>query len=197
MTFIDTRLLDRANAGFTGGPNFNTRVTSLANGSENRNAEWSMPHYKWTADYTLLDPQDQNEIMHAHVVARGMLHTFRSKDWNDFKIRLQSLGSGDGGSAPRQLVKTYTFGPSTYVRDILLPIAPTLHVTADGAPLSVTVDDETGLITPVSTWPSGQAIVVAYCEFDCKVRFDADWYPFTQRSKGVAECTVGLLEVAQ
>lgn len=197
MTFINERLLDCVRPGFSGGPMWNTRITPLASGSENRNADWAMPHHKFTADYVLLDPRDQNEVLHAFWVARGQLHTFRFKDWNDFKIVAQSLGTGDGGSTPRQLVKTYAFGPSTYTRTVLLPIASTLAVTANGSPLSVTVDDETGLITPASTWPSGQAIVVTYCEFDVLVRFGADYYPFTQEHQKAAKCTIDLLEVTQ
>ena len=194
MTFINERLLDSVGRGFSGGPMFNTRVTDLANGDENRNGEWAMPKHKFTADYALLDPREQNEVLHAIWVTRGRLHSLRYKDWNDFRIRSQSLGTGDGGSVARQLVKTYTFGPSTYTRDITLPIDTTLAVTANGTPLAVTVDDETGLITPVATWPSGQAIVVTYCEFDVKVRFGADWYPFSQEADTLARCTVDLLE---
>lgn len=195
MTHIDTRLLPNVKTGFAGGPMWNTRITPLASGQETRNAEWSMPHHKFTADYVLLDPRDQNEVLHAFWVARGSAHTFRYKDWNDFKIRAQSLGTGDGGSTARQLIKTYTFGPSSYTRTVTLPIEATLQVTANGSPLAVTVDDETGLITPVSTWPSGQAIVVVYAEFDVKVRFGADYYPFVQQDPKIAECTVDLLEV--
>lgn len=194
MSFIDARLLDCVSPGFSGGPMWNTRITPLASGSENRNADWAMPHHKFTADYVLLEPRDQNEVLAAFWAARGQLHTFRFKDWNDFKIAAESLGTGDGTATPRQLTKTYTFGPSSYVRNVTLPIASTLHVTANGSPLAVTVDDETGLITPASVWPNGQAIVVTACEFDVKVRFGADHYPFTQETPRVDKCTVDLLE---
>ena len=194
MTFINARLLDSVGRGFEGGPMFNTRVTALANGNENRNDEWSMPFHKFTADYSLLDPRERNEVLNAFWAARGRLHSFRNKDWNDFKIRAQSLGTGNGASEPRQLIKAYTFGATTYTRTILLPIDSTVAVTANGTPLAVTVDDETGLITPAATWPSGQAIVVLYAEFDVKVRFGADWYPFTQEADTLTRCTVDLVE---
>lgn len=195
MSFIDERLLDCVSPGFSGGPMWNTRITPLASGKESRNAEWSMPHHKFTADYVLLEPREQNEVLHAFWVARAQLHTFRFKDWNDFIIRSESLGTGDGGSAARQLTKTYTFGPSEYERTVMLPIASTIEVTANGSPLAVTVDDETGLITPAATWPNGQAIVVVYCEFDVLVRFGSDYYPFTQIHPKADTCTVDLLEV--
>jgi len=195
--FIDARLLECVSPGFSGGPQWNTRITPLANGNENRNAEWSMPHYLFVADYVLLDPRDQNEVLAAFNAAGGSEDCFRFKDWNDFKIVGASLGTGDGGSVPRQAVKDYTFGPKTRTRIIRLPVASTLAVTANGSPLAVTVDDETGLITPAATWPSGQAIVISYCEFDCKVRFGKDHYPFTQLHRKAATCTIDLKEVAR
>jgi len=195
MTHFATRLLDRVNQGFSGGPQFNTLIVPLKNSHENRNADWSMPQHVYTADYALLDPRDRNAVLEAFWVMRGQTHTCQYKDWNDFKIVNQSLGTGDGTATPRQLVKTYTFGAGSLTRTITLPVADTLQVTANGSPLAVTVDPTNGLITPVSTWPSGQAIAVAYCEFDVKVRFGADHYPFTQHSEGVASCTVDLREV--
>lgn len=195
--FIDARLMECVSPGFSGGPEWSTQITPLASGNENRNANWSMPHYKFLADYVLLDPRDQNAVLEAFNAAGGRADSFRFKDWNDFKIVGASLGTGDGGSAPRQAVNQYTFGARTRTRTIRLPIASTLQVTANGSPLSVTVDDETGLITPAATWPNGQAIVIAYCEFDCKVRFGADYYPFTQLHRKAATCTVDLVETAR
>jgi uncharacterized protein (TIGR02217 family) len=194
---INHRLSDRVLRGFTGGPDWRTRIVDLANGNENRNADWSMPKYRFTGDYLLLLPQERNEIMAALNVCRGRLHTIRFKDWNDYKIENESLGTGDGGSAPRQLTKSYAFGSEILSRYIILPIASSVIVTANGSPLSVTVDDQTGEITPTTTWPSGQAIVVTYAEFDCKVRFGADHYPFMQDSQLIGRCTVDLLERAQ
>jgi uncharacterized protein (TIGR02217 family) len=191
MTFIDQRLLDCVSPGFSGGPMWNTRITPLASGNETRNAEWSMPHHKYTADYVVLEPRDQNEVLHAFWVARGSTHSFRFKDWNDFKIIDETMAVGDGTGAARQAVKTYTFGPSTYTRTVTLLSSVT--VTANGSPLAVTFDDETGLITPVSVWPNGQTIVLE-AEFDVKVRFGADYYPFTQPHRSAALCTVDLVE---
>lgn len=193
MTFIDARLLECVSPGFSGGPEWRTRITPLENDNENRNAMWSMPRYKFLADYVLLEPRDQNEVLAAFNAAGGSEDSFRFKDWNDFKIVGASLGTGDGGSAARQAVKTYTFGSKTRTRTIRLPIASSVVVTANGSPLAVTVDDETGLITPVATWPTGQAIALT-CEFDCKVRFGADYYPFTQLHRNAATCTVDLIE---
>lgn len=194
---INTRLSDRVLRGFTGGPQWKTQKVELANSNENRNAEWSMPKYRFTGDYLLLDPQEQNEILEAFNVCRGQLHTIRFKDWNDYKItNPSSLGVGNGASEARQMVKAYNFGAETLLRFIILPIASTVVVTANGTPITVTVDEQTGMITPAATWPNGQTIQVVEGEFDCKVRFGADYYPFMQDSQLMGKCTVDLLERA-
>jgi uncharacterized protein (TIGR02217 family) len=193
MTFINTALSRRVEQGFTGGPEWSTRVVSMANGSERRNAEWALPHHKFTADYGLLDPVAQNDILIAFWAARGKKDSFRFKDWNDFRAIDQAMANGDGTATPRQLTKTYTFGPTSFVRNILLPIATTVRITANGSPLTVTVDDLTGLVTPSGTWPSGQ-VIKANFDFDVRVRFGADFYPFTRPDPVTGSVTIDLVE---
>jgi uncharacterized protein (TIGR02217 family) len=193
VTFVDMRLSRKVSTGFEGGPMWNTRVVSMANGSDRRNAEWSMPHYKFTADYTLLDPVSQNEILNAFLALRGQKDSCRFKDWNDYRVINDTIGVGDGTTNPLQLIKNYTFGSATYSRAILLPIANTLVVTSNGTPKTVTVNDQTGLITPSTAWASG-AVIKATCEFDVRVRFGADYYPFSMPARHIAQVSIDLVE---
>lgn len=193
MTFIDTTLSRQVSVGFSGGPQWNTRVVQMANGSERRNAEWSMPHHKYTADYTLIDPIGQNQILDAFLATRGQKDSFRFKDWNDFKATNQAMANGDNTSNPRQLTKTYTFGPTVLVRTIVLPIASTVVVTANGTPITVTTNSLTGMVTPAAPWPAGQVIKASF-EFDVRVRFGADFYPFNRNTNVSAEVTIDLVE---
>ncbi|MDN8612802.1 DUF2460 domain-containing protein [Variovorax ginsengisoli] len=193
MTFIDTKLSRKVSVGFSGGPTWNTRVVPMASGVDKRNAEWALPHHKFTADYTLLDPESQNEILIAFWAARGQKDSFRFKDWNDFKAINQAMANGDGTSTPRQLTKTYTFGPTSFVRNILLPIASTVVVTANGTPIAVTTNETTGMVTPVSPWPSGQ-VIKSSCEFDVRVRFGSDFIPFTRNAPRLGTVTIELVE---
>lgn len=193
MSFIDYRLNDCvSHEGFSGGPMWDTTVVPNAGGHEARYANWSMPLYKYTADYNVLDPVEQNEIQTAFLVARGQRDSFRFKDWGDYQGDAEPMGTGDGTATPRQLRKYYTFGPTTFARNILLPVDGTLVVLSNGSPLSVTVDDE-GMVTPVSVWPNGQ-IITATFEFDVRVRFGSDFYPFTMALKDLARVTVDLIE---
>lgn len=193
MTFIDVSLSRQVSVGFKGGPSWNTLVVSMASGKDRRNQEWSMPHHRYTADYTLLTPQDQNSVLEAFLSCRGQLHSFRFKDWNDYKATNQAMSVGDGTATPRQLTKTYTFGSASYTRTITLPVAGSVVITANGTPIAVTVNTLTGMVTPVSTWPSGQVIKASF-EFDVRVRFGADFYPFTRDTNVSAAVSMDLIE---
>jgi uncharacterized protein (TIGR02217 family) len=193
MSFYDVQLSRQVNVGFKGGPSWNTLVREMASGKNRRRQDWALPHHRYTADYTLLSPVDQNAILEAFIAMRGQLHTFRFKDWNDFKAINQTMAVGDGTATPRQLTKTYSFGSANYVRTITLPVAGSVAVTANGVPLPVTVDTLTGLITPVGSWPTAQVIKVSF-EFDVRVRFGADYYPFDRNTNVSAAVSIDLLE---
>jgi uncharacterized protein (TIGR02217 family) len=193
MTFIDTRLSPQVNVGFAGGPEWNTLVRQMANGLAMRRGNWSMPHHRYTADYTLLDPTAQNEILAAFIAARGQVHSFRFKDWNDFRAINQAMAVGDGTNTPRQLTKAYTFGTETYTRTITLPISNTVAITANGVPLPVTVNALTGMVTPVGSWPTAQVIKASF-EFDVRVRFGADFFQFDRNTNVSAAVGITLVE---
>ena len=193
MTFINTRLSQRVNVGFSGGPEYSTLVRQMANGVSRRRGNWAMPHHRYTANYSLLDPESQNEILAAFIACQAQVDSFRFKDWNDYRATNQAMAAGDGTSTPRQLTKTYAFGSKSYVRNILLPIVSTVVVTANGTPITVTTSALTGMITPAAPWPSGQVIKASF-EFDVRVRFGADFMPFDRAGRNIAECTVELVE---
>lgn len=192
--FIDTQLSDRVRVGFSGGPEWKTLVVPMMSGRDRRRADWSMPHHRYTADYLVLDPIAQNEILAAFIACRGQLHSFRHKDWNDFRATDQAMTLGDGSATPRYLTKTYTFGSQSYVRTITLPVASTIKIVANGTtPVPVTFDAVTGKVTPVSTWPNGATLVASF-DFEVRVRFADDFVPFTRDSFKTASVEVSLLE---
>lgn len=191
MAFIDTRLNSRYRYGFTGGPGWNTLEFKLMSGRSRRSKGWAMPHHRYTADYATFNEAEKNEMLHAFMVAGGSFSAFRFKDWNDWQATNEPLGIGDGTSAPVQLVKTYTFGPTTFTRTITLPLNAVVY--ENGVPKAVTVDPLTGLVTPTTPWTLG-ATLSADFEFDVRVTFGADFNPFTSAASDVRECTVDLVE---
>ena len=193
MSFIDVQINAKTNIGFAGGPEWRTLVVQMASGRNRRRQEWSMPHHKYTADYTTLRPQDQNDILAAFIAAKGQMHTFAMRDWNDYRARGEVIGQGDGTDTPVQLIKTYTFGPASYVRPITLPVERSVRVYQGGVLVPSTVDRLTGLVTPDAPWEDG-ADITADFDFNVRVRFASDYFPFTRDSNVSAQTTVELVE---
>lgn len=192
--FHNTRLSKRVALGFQGGPSWFTTEVPNAGGLNAFYANWASPHYKFVADYSVLNPADRNEIQDCFMVMRGRRDSFRFKNHLDYVATNQALGTGDNTATPRQLKKYYSFGSSSVGVDIILPIADTLVVTANGTPFAVTVDDETGLVAPaVGNWPNGQVLLASF-EFDIRVRFGQDYYPFTLPIKQLAQVSIDLVE---
>lgn len=194
MTFYNTRLTDKVSQGFQGSPQWSTTEIANAAGFSAFNQDWSSAHWYFVADYTILNPRDQNEIRACFMAMRGRTHSFRNKDWGDYRATDEPLGTGDGTNTPRQLKKYYIFGAASFARNIILPIASTVVVTANGTPFAVTVNDETGMVAPASgNWPNGQVLLASF-DFDVRVRFGQDKYTFTLPAKNVATVSIDLVE---
>lgn len=192
MSFIDARLNSRYRYGFVGGPNWNTLVTQLQSGRNRKRKAWAMPHHKYTANYATLNAAEKDELLNAFMAAGGSFSSFRFKDWNDWQAFDQVIGEGDGTSDPMQLVKHYTFGPTTFTRTITLPLN-TIVKDEDGNTLAVTVAPTTGLVTPDAPWPSGKDIIASF-DFDVRASFSQDFNPFTSVASNIRECMVELEE---
>lgn len=192
MSFINHRLDLGAQPGFQGGPEWNTVETPLKSGISLFTPRWSMPRFKYVAEYTKLDKNGQFQVYNAFVVARGRASSFRYRDRNDFFASDVLIGIGEGNSNPIQLVKIYSFGGTEYSRKISLPVAGTVVVKEAGVEKEVSVG-ETGLVTPSSPWSVGAEITASF-QFDTKVRFGADYYPFVRVSANIVQCTIDLVE---
>ena len=177
---------------FSGAPDWNTNFKMLANGSSKRNGDWDLPHHKFTADYTMLSEDAKVELRQALYVTRGRLYSFRFIDPDDYDTDgPQVFGLGDGTSDPKQLIKTYTFGPVSYSRPIRLPLEAV--VLADGEEIAVTIASLTGLATPSSPWPSG-AELSWLGKFDVPVYFARDFNPIAMQGPNLQSTNVDLLE---
>ena len=179
MAFIDARLLECVSYGFTFGPEFNTEIVPLKNGSEARNANWARFRWRGTAPYNRVRPEHYHELLGAFLRARGMANTFRFLNWFDRAVVGQALGNAPSGTAPVQLVRDFApFGGLSYRSTITAPVAGTVVVYEAGAPKAGTISSATGLFTPDAAWSSGAALTADY-EYDVVVRFDTDHLPFT------------------
>ena len=158
--------------GWQGGPEFYTRILTLRNGHERRNANWLGMKHRFVLPFQNITDNDYLAYLKSVFVAcAGRAESFRAKDWSDFTATAQSLGNAPAGSAAVQLVKTYAFGSTTYSREITKPVSATVYQNAVAK--AGTLDDQTGLFTPSTAWTEGDPLTADF-EFRVPVRFASD-----------------------
>jgi uncharacterized protein (TIGR02217 family) len=193
MTIIATRLSAKAEVGFSAVVSFSTRVRELKTGYERRNANWLNPKRRYTARTAGWTPAMRAELLNLAHAARGSLYSWLFKDWNDYSVTAQTLGTAPSGSTAVQLVKTYTYGSETYTRTITKPVASTVTVYEDGVAKAGTLDEATGLFTPSTAWAGGALTWTG--EFNVPVRFASDDIEFVLPHRDIAEVVCELVEV--
>ena len=185
MAFDDVRFPTAISRGCSGGPERRTDVVTTASGREERNSRWANSRRKYNMGFGVKTIAQLHDVIQFFEGRRGKLHSFRFKDFTDFKSSAanevpqrtdQILGTGTGVLAAFQLVKHYG-GPSRdYVRNITAPVVGTVLVAVNGvASLAFTLNAVTGVITfNAGSIPATGAVVTAGFEFDVPVRFDTD-----------------------
>lgn len=196
MEFINQRLFDVTDYGFKLGPSFDVYAERLRSGVEARNLNNDDVIWKGDAGYDNIDPEGYEKLLATFMSTRAMWRSFRVKNWLDYKIENEGLLTVPtaGSSTAVQLTKLYTnFGPDPYYKRITKPVVGTLTLLEGGSPKEVTIDDLTGMITPVAPW-SGASLMVQYAEFDLPMRFDMEWMPFTYEDWSTRSGSVKLIE---
>lgn len=167
--FLDISFPDAIARGATGGPGFLTDVVPLGSGGEQRNARWAAGKGKWNIS-TGIRTRDQMDAVIAHFrVTMGKAYSWRFKDWTDYNAT--DVDMVEVSSTVYQLVKRYTVGSNSIVRNITKPKSGTVAITVSGSPVSPTIDYLTGLATFGS---APGATPKATFEFDVPARFDTD-----------------------
>lgn len=185
MAFHDVRFPDRIAEGAEGGPEFSTSVIVSSGGHEQRQGNWSAGRGRWNVATGLQDDNDLAVLIAFFRARAGRLHAFRFKDWSDYQLDRQVIGTTGGGDATWQILRTYTSGPTSVTRTITRPVAGTVRCWVNGTERSLgtgssqfQVNLATGVITLGSALAgtTGQAIEAA-CAFDVPARFDTDTLP--------------------
>ena len=178
-SFHDIRFPEHISYGSSGGPQFSTTVMMLNSGFERRNINWSTVRAAYEAAHGIKTRAEMEEIIAFFYARMGRAYSFRFKDWADFELSAQVLGTGDGSTVDFQLIKTYQSGSWAYERLISKPVDGTLTNVSINAVNQVedtdfTVDYATGIITFDTAPPDTQIVAVGSCEFDVHCRFDTD-----------------------
>lgn len=180
MSFIETpRFPDDIAYGSSGGPEFKTFIFEGQSGIEQRHQAWARHRHRYDVSYDIRDKDSMDTVRAFFYNVKGRATGFRFKDWSDYELTDENIGTGDGAETVFPITKTYTSGASTYVRRIFKPIASGLVVKVDGVTQTLTTDYTVNTTTGVITFTgggtpgSGLAVTVT-CEFDVPVRFDTD-----------------------
>lgn len=180
--------------GWEGGPEFNTRIVSLANGRERRNANWSQARRKYSAPFLNISKEAYREILRMFMVCEGMAHAFRFRDELDNTAEDQQFGVGDGTTDTFQLGVVWTADMVPYFRNVYALVG-TPVIEVNGTPTgSVSIDMDRGLVVFDSP-PSPGAVLAWSGEFDVWVRFNDDYLPFTLDNPDATNGSVNLIEV--
>ena len=194
---------------------FQTEVFGSDSGRENRDSTWSVPYHEFDVSYQLKTLDELWTVHQLFMTVCGRLHSFRFKDWLDFTSKDaaadslsrkqptptmldQIIGIGDGAETDFQLVKRYTAGGETVIRNITAPVSGTVICALDGvATTAFSVANRTGIVTFDSAPGSGVQITAGF-EFDCKVRFSDDELPLTLQYIGAGDADrIVLMEVPE
>ncbi len=186
MSFHEVRFPANLSFGSIGGPERRTEVVTLANGFEERNTPWEHSRRRYDAGIAMRSLDDIETLIAFFEARRGQLHSFRWKDWADYKSAQPSaevaytdqvIGHGNGTRTEWQLIKTYRSGDQSYDRPIQKPVDGTVILGLKGDPLVEGVDftyvATTGMVT-FNVAPEEGAEITAGYEFDVPVRFDTD-----------------------
>lgn len=127
MAFHEIQFPAALSFGSIGGPERRTEIVTLSNGFEERNTPWAHSRRRYDAGIGLRSLNDVAEIVAFFEAREGQLHSFRWKDWGDYKSCAplsepvssdQLIAVGDEVTKVIPLVKAYRSGDQTYLRPI-------------------------------------------------------------------------------
>lgn len=175
MSFHETRFPDNIAYGVSGGPEYATTIVITASGYESRNVNWSQARGKWDAASGLKTQAQLDTLIAFFRARKGRAYGFRFKDWSDYKVAGQAIGTGNASNKNFQLVKTYTSGGVTETRTITKPVVGSVKVYLNGVQQlsGWTLNSTTGVVM-FGVAPGNTVAVTADFEFDVPVRFDTD-----------------------
>ncbi len=168
--------------GYTGGPKVSTLVLAGFSGWEQRFQNWSKARLEFNLSKSVEDSTAIEAIVAFFNNRFGKGHGFRFKDWLDYQITAQSIGTGDGSDLTWQIYKRYT-SSTNYDRTITKIVAASVTVyvndvaKVEGA--NPGGDYQVAYNTGIITFNAGKApgnglSVKVTCQFDVPVRFDTD-----------------------
>ncbi len=182
MAFHEVLFPATISYGAVGGPEFKTTIVTLDSGHERRNIDWSVARGQWDVQHGLKDQTDLETLIAFFRAREGMAHGFRFKDWTDYTLDRQIIGTTDTSTTTFQIYKRYTSSVN-YDRDITKVLSGAesvwvnnVAITEGGGAGEYQLNDNTGIVTLGATLAaqSGTNVEVALTEFHVPARFGLD-----------------------
>jgi uncharacterized protein (TIGR02217 family) len=185
MSFLSVQFPTDISYGSSGGPVYNTSIIVIKSGKEKRNINWNYPRIEFDVSYGVRRMKDLEDLISFFHVVQGKGHSFRFKDWSDYKSCKidtiptptdQPIGAGDGETTNFQLYKVYSIGGySRLARKITKPVLNSVSVAIDGVEQSSgwSIEYSMGTVAFDTAPNVGSAITCGF-EFDIEARFDTD-----------------------
>lgn len=185
MSFHDVLFPPEISYGSAGGPKFKTTIFTADSGYEQRNIDWSSTRAEYDVSHGVKSQAQMDELTAFFYARRGRAYGFRFKDFNDYRIKQQVIGIGDGVKTDFQIVKTYTdTNPETgethtFTRKLTKIAWDTVAGVTMGAAVQqqgvdYTVDHNTGVMTFAVPPLNTAQIKIGVAEYHVPVRFDTD-----------------------
>ena len=173
IEFIESpRFPTNISIGSSGGPEFRTLVFEGQNGNEQRVVSWSRARASYDVGYGIRDTEDMDIVRSFFYEMRAKAVAFRYKDWADFQLVNEQIGTGNGVQTVFKITKKYGI-TNAYTRRVFKPVSGTAVVTVNGGASSPTINYALGTVT-FAVAPAAAAVIAITCEFDVPVRFDID-----------------------
>lgn len=184
MAFHAVRLPTEVEIGARGGIGGMTLINELASGAEQRNIEWTQGRGRWDISYGAREKEVIDEVKAHHLARYFRAHTFPFKDWSDYVMARQGIGTGDGVTTSFPIYKLYGGdGGYYYQRYLVLIVDGSAVAWVNGTPMaisagvSIVITTLDGFLCAHAVFdvaPSNGDVVEFACQFDCLVRYDVE-----------------------
>lgn len=179
--------------GWVGGPNFSTRIVTMANGRERRNADWEQPQHQFILPYGNIDEAAYRSMLQMFLNVRGRNEAFLYRNRLNYAAQDELLAVAEPGQTEFQLATTNIIDGATYQMQVFalyapdpsdgsiaVPVDPVVQV--DNVVTAVTADHDTGRI--ITAPMAGGEVLTWSGQFSHWVRFGSDKFAMSIANKG-------------
>lgn len=163
--------------GMQGGPAFFTAMQVTPNAIKSAVQVRAQALMSWQVGLVGLHDANIKSMLTFFYGRRGPAFGFLFKDWSDYTMPVQSIGTGNGTNKNFTLINVYGDAIRPYGRYITRPVLATLKVYKAGVLQTYTTDYTfaNGVVTFVVA-PLNLVVITAECQFDVPVQFMDDMF---------------------